>query len=50
MEKDSFVYESTSILGKLYKEVLNHINEEKQAVFAGYTQKGLPEIDTRFIY
>ncbi|CAD8089201.1 unnamed protein product [Paramecium primaurelia] len=50
MEKDSFVYESKSILGKLYKEVLNHINEEKQAVFAGYTQKGLPEIDTRFIY
>ncbi|CAK92037.1 unnamed protein product (macronuclear) [Paramecium tetraurelia] len=50
MEKDSMVYESTSILGKLYREVLQCINQEPQSVLDGYQQEGLPEIDTRFIY
>ncbi|CAD8125247.1 unnamed protein product [Paramecium sonneborni] len=50
MEKDSIVYESQSILGKLYRDVLQYINQEPQPILNGYKVEGLPNIDTRFIY
>ncbi|CAD8126681.1 unnamed protein product [Paramecium sonneborni] len=50
MEKDSLVYESQSILGLLYRDVLKFINQEPQPILAGYNQKYLLDIDTRFIY